>query len=244
MTPDDMPADHHVIFVFDMDGCVMDSYRFLMSFMPKVFADFHVNPDEETIAQVREGIIQMLSGKSSKRLLAKLMLHAAKAFGLGPIQRLRFILYLNKLYRDNAVKITFVDGALDTFRTLRDAGHKIAIFTSASRKDFGRLVDGKPEFGTLIDTIVTRDDVERMKPDPEGVLLVKERLGTDLPVIMVGDMHHDVLAGKAAGGLGIGVLTGVCSKDELEQAGADFVLDSIKNIGDMLPEIVATATVA
>jgi len=233
----DVTDEGRLIFVFDMDGCVSDSFRHLMSFLPRVFEDFQVEPDEATMAHVREGIIEMLSGRSSKRLIAKLILHAAKEFGLGPIQRLRFMLYLNRLYKQNAASIGFVDGALDTLRALREAGHKVAIFTSASRRDFGMLVQDKPEFTSMLDTIVTRDDVTRMKPDPEGVLLAKCRLGVDLPVVMVGDMHHDVKAGIAAGGIGIGVLTGVCSGDELREAGAAMVLDSIKDIPSVLPEI-------
>ena len=50
------------------------------------------------------------------------------------------------------------------------------------------------------DVIVTADDVERAKPDPEPVVEAVARLGTDRrATVFIGDSPHDIASGRAAG---------------------------------------------
>jgi pyrophosphatase PpaX len=161
--------------------------------------------------------------------------------GLRAGQRLKFLLYLKRVYKQNIRTVGFVPGALETAKVLKERGYKLAVFTMGSTKAFTTLFHDKQEFVTLLDTWVTRDQVKRMKPDPEGLLLIKQRLciGNGGHIVMVGDMHHDVEAGIAAGAVTIGVKTGVCTEAELKAAGASFVLDSVKNIPSNLAGIEA-----
>ncbi|NMC08346.1 MAG: HAD family hydrolase [Candidatus Lokiarchaeota archaeon] len=229
------------LFVFDVDGCILDSFNYFMSFLPRILQRFKVSPDPALMAQLREEIIGLLSGKSSPALITKLVLHSAKSMGLGPWRRFKFLVYLGKLYKENVRSVGFVPGALETARFLKERGCKLAAFTTGSSKTFTALFHDKQEFITLLDTWVTRDQVTRMKPDPEGLLLIMKRLGKKNPrrVVMVGDMHHDVAAGIAAGTITIGVKTGVCSDAELKAAGASFVLDSVKDIPSHIARIEA-----
>jgi HAD superfamily hydrolase (TIGR01509 family) len=56
------------------------------------------------------------------------------------------------------------------------------------------------------DVIVTGDDVDRGKPDPEMIIKACKSLGLDpSEVIVVGDTRSDVLAGKSAGCLVVGL---------------------------------------
>jgi HAD superfamily hydrolase (TIGR01509 family) len=226
------------LFVFDVDGCILDSFNYFMSFVPEVFKKFNVSPSQEVLSQLRAEIIQLLSGRSSRILILKLILHSAKSMGLGAVQRFKFLLYLKDLYNQNISSVGFVPGALETAKALKERGYKVAVFTTASTKAFTKLFHDKQEFVKLLDTWVTRDQVKHMKPDPEGLLLIKQRLCIDGGgrMVMVGDMHHDVEAGIAAGAITIGVKTGVCSEVELQAAGASLVLDSVK---DILPNLAS-----
>lgn len=50
------------------------------------------------------------------------------------------------------------------------------------------------------DIIITRDHVQRPKPDPEGILLAVHRLGVPAAnLLMVGDYRYDIEAGQRAG---------------------------------------------
>jgi HAD superfamily hydrolase (TIGR01509 family) len=69
--------------------------------------------------------------------------------------------------------------------------------------------------------VITRDQVERAKPDPDLFLAAAERLGVPASEsVVVGDSVWDLLAARRAHALGVGLLSGGYGQDELERAGA------------------------
>jgi HAD superfamily hydrolase (TIGR01509 family) len=69
--------------------------------------------------------------------------------------------------------------------------------------------------------VVTRDEVPFAKPDPDLFLAAAQRLGIAITnSVVVGDSIWDVLAARRAGALGVGLLSGGYSRQELEVAGA------------------------
>jgi HAD superfamily hydrolase (TIGR01509 family) len=69
--------------------------------------------------------------------------------------------------------------------------------------------------------VITRDQVERAKPDPDLFLAAAERLGVSASEsVVVGDSVWDLLAARRAHALGVGLLSGGYGQDELERAGA------------------------
>jgi HAD superfamily hydrolase (TIGR01509 family) len=231
-------AKEPAVFVFDVDGCILDSIAYFTSFVPSVYEKFGITPAPELVARLRSEILQLLSGKSSRILIAKLILHSAKSMGLNAVQRLKFLVYLLRIYKQNILGVGYIPGALETMQGLKAVGYKVALFTTGSMKDFKIKFRDRQDLVQLLDDNVTRDHVKQMKPSPEGLLLIKQHLGIANPrrMVMVGDMHHDIEAGTAAGAITIGVKTGVCSEAELYAAGASLVLDSVK---DILPNLAS-----
>ena len=69
--------------------------------------------------------------------------------------------------------------------------------------------------------VVTRDQVEYAKPDPDLFLTAAKRLNVPIEKsIVVGDSVWDLLAARRAHALGVGLLSGGYGQDELERAGA------------------------
>jgi HAD superfamily hydrolase (TIGR01509 family) len=69
--------------------------------------------------------------------------------------------------------------------------------------------------------VITRDQVEYAKPDPDLFLTAAERLGVPISTsVVVGDSVWDLLAARRARALGVGLLSGGYGQDELERAGA------------------------
>jgi phosphoglycolate phosphatase len=58
-------------------------------------------------------------------------------------------------------------------------------------------------------------------------------LGID-QAVMIGDRHHDVMAARAHGVPTIGVLWGIGGRAELEEAGADAIVESVDELGELL----------
>jgi phosphoglycolate phosphatase-like HAD superfamily hydrolase len=83
--------------------------------------------------------------------------------------------------------------------------------------------------------VVTRDQVEYAKPDPDLFLAAANRLGVDISAsVVVGDSVWDLLAARRARALGVGLLSGGYGTEELEKAGAYRVY---KDPADMLQHL-------
>jgi phosphoglycolate phosphatase-like HAD superfamily hydrolase len=86
--------------------------------------------------------------------------------------------------------------------------------------------------------VVTRDQVEHAKPDPDLFLAAAERLGVNIAdAFVVGDSVWDLLAARRARALGVGVLSGGYGQDELERAGAYRVYQDPSDMLQHLDEL-------
>ena len=81
----------------------------------------------------------------------------------------------------------------------------------------------------------TADDVEQTKPSPDLVRAALDKLGSDHGV-MVGDTPWDVRAAARGGVQTIAVLTGGFAAEELREAGAVNVFESIDQLRERLEE--------
>ena len=82
-----------------------------------------------------------------------------------------------------------------------------------------------------ISYILGADDVKEAKPKPEPVLKTLANMHFDAEeTLVVGDMAVDVLMGANAGAKTCGVTWGNGTRDELAQAGADYIIDNIDEL--------------
>ena len=123
-------------------------------------------------------------------------------------------------------------GALETVDSLHRRGLRLALVTSSS----GPLpfLD-RWDIRRCFSAVVCRDDVRRIKPDPEAIALALERLElAPSETLNVGDTPLDVRAGLAAGVRTVGVLTGAGTEEQLRAAGAEPILRSLAELPDFL----------
>jgi phosphonatase-like hydrolase len=137
-----------------------------------------------------------------------------------------------------------IEGAGDLIDALRAAGVPVVLTTGFAPVTRDRLLDA---LGWQVDAALSPVDAGRGRPAPDLVLTALLRTGASsvASVVVVGDTASDVLSGRAAGaGLVVGVTTGAHTRDQLLAAGADAVLDSVRELRD-LPQfagLVAAAT--
>ena len=110
-------------------------------------------------------------------------------------------------------------GAPELLRRLQELRIPWGIATSGDRSGAENALRS---LGLVDDVImVTKEDVERAKPHPDLFLACREHLGIpSKDCFVVGDAVWDMLAAQRSGMLGIGLLTGGISRDELTVAGA------------------------
>jgi HAD superfamily hydrolase (TIGR01549 family) len=88
--------------------------------------------------------------------------------------------------------------AAEALDALRQLGFATAIWTNNDRVVANFVLD---RFNLLpyLDLVVTRDDVTALKPDPDGLRVVRERWPEAPHIVMVGDAWVDGVAAQAGG---------------------------------------------
>jgi HAD superfamily hydrolase (TIGR01549 family) len=127
---------------------------------------------------------------------------------------------------------TAVAGSVEGLQALAQKGLALGVVTSRSRKDVEAYL-ARYNLNGLFRTVVTRDEIKRLKPHPLPVQQAAKELG--LPpsqCVMVGDTGVDVRAAKAAGALSVGVLSGFGERNDFDAA--DLVLESLAQLVDWL----------
>ncbi|MFO8132368.1 MAG: HAD family hydrolase [Thermoplasmatota archaeon] len=121
------------------------------------------------------------------------------------------------VFDDYVDDITIFSGARGTLQMLD--GYPTALVTNTPRRCVDSILTHF-DIDIFFDAIVTPDDVEHGKPDPEMLLEACFRLGVEpADAVFVGDTDSDVTAGRAAGCTVIGV-----------QVAADLTIDSIAEL--------------
>jgi HAD superfamily hydrolase (TIGR01549 family) len=125
-------------------------------------------------------------------------------------------------------------GARELIADLKRLGHTVVLASSAVEKHVDAFVD-KLAARELADGWTTKDDVEASKPDPDLVRAALDKAGTD-DAVMIGDTPWDIEAARKCGLETITVVTGGYSEQELREAGAAAVFESLEELRRRLDE--------
>ena len=211
--------------VFDLDGTLVEtddstierlagSFRFLRRVLPNV------------------DLIHL-----ARRLLVISNFLANQFVSMVETLRLNWVLYRmnDRLRRLRGVRppsgFVAVPGSTEMIRWLARR-YSLGIVTSRPREEAFAFLN---QYGLapLFRSVVTRDDVRRLKPDPMSMHLVARQLdASPEQCVMIGDTGMDVRAAKAAGMLAIGVLSGFGEEKDL--CDADLVISSTAQLGAWL----------
>ena len=220
-----MRVDPH--FLFDLDGTLVDSvYQHVLAWKRALDAE----GIELSVWRIHRKI-----GMSGGLFTHQLLRETGLAIDTALVERLRERHVLG--YLDAAHEVRALPGARELLSTLSVAGIPWAIATS------GRMQTAAANLAVLgVDPqrtpVVTRDQVQYAKPDPDLFLAASERLG--LPIeraIVVGDSIWDMLAATRCHALGVGVLSGGYGADELREGGAIRVYEDPADLLAHLDEI-------
>ncbi len=137
---------------------------------------------------------------------------------------------LDAFEEESAKEASVFPGTRETLEYLRQRSARLAVLTNSGRQAAFAVLR-KSGILDCFEFVLTRDDVESMKPSPEGVLLAVSHFG--LPreeTYYVGDGVYDILAAKEAGLKVVSVATGIYDSDRLKKEGADFVIGSLSDL--------------
>jgi HAD superfamily hydrolase (TIGR01509 family) len=213
-------------FLFDLDGTLIDSvYQHVLAWHEAL---------EEVGLSLAVWRIHRRIGMSGGLLVQALGREIGRRLTLEQAQELQRL--HATAYERYQAGIQPLPGARELLQQLSRANVLYAIATSGrpegARSALERL-GVRPEI-----PVITRQEVQRAKPDPDLFLAAAQRL--NLPItraMVVGDSVWDLLAARRAGCLGIGLLSGGYGKEELEQVGAYRVYQDPADLLSHLDEV-------
>ena len=146
----------------------------------------------------------------------------------------RFIVLLAAAY--NTQKILPQDNALELFHALKQKNILVVLNTGYNNETAELLIKKLGwKKGVDYDSLVTANDVNRNRPNPDMILLAMKRFNITnaAEVVKVGDSIIDIEEGKNAGcSLNIGITTGAHTLEQLQTAKPNAV---INNLMELLP---------
>ncbi|MEM2897220.1 MAG: HAD family hydrolase, partial [Candidatus Bathyarchaeia archaeon] len=176
-----------------------------------------------------DGVLNM-SMKVSK-ILKKDVLHKIKN---------KFQKILEK-YELKGAKVTKpLPGVVEAIKKLKSMNLKLAIFTANGKKPV-EIVLKKFDLRKYFEVCVARDDVfdlEFIKPNTQHLKIVLNFLNIKpYEVIVIGDGRGDITCARSVGAIAVGVLTGISKFDDLKNAGADYIIPSLKALPKIISEL-------
>jgi HAD superfamily hydrolase (TIGR01509 family) len=140
------------------------------------------------------------------------------------------------LYLAMIEEVEPLEGARDLIRRLKDAGKTVVMASSAKDDEVDHYLD-LLDARELADDWTTSADVEATKPEPDLVKAALDKAGADAgDAVMLGDTPWDCEAAKRAGVETVALMTGGFSEQELTDAGAVNVFESLPELLERIEE--------
>lgn len=118
----------------------------------------------------------------------------------------------------------------ETLKALKEQGYTLTIASSRSHNSLVELTQNMG-IAAYISYLIGADDVEQAKPHPEPVINTLQAMHFEAnEALVVGDMAVDIQMGASAGAKTCGVTWGNGTKKELEEASADYIINSMDEL--------------
>ena len=207
------------LIILDFDGTLGDTRANIVQTMRNTLAQLgYAIPEEATIAAtigvpLEKGFEQMLPGISPDDVAL-----CAKTY--------------REIFEKNRKQMVpdLFPHVKETLEALKESGF---VLTVASSRSYGSLKQFLQDMGIApyISYVLGANSVTHAKPHPEPVLKTMADLGfAPEETLVVGDMPVDVLMGKGAGAKTCAVTYGNASREELDAAGADILIDDFSQM--------------
>ncbi len=220
--PAPAPPSRFDAVLLDLDGTLVDSLADLRTALNATLA-------REGLPPVGTAAMRAMVGDGAVALLRR----ALRASGGDPERAPDLLPAFLAVYEPLAAAGTALfPNAAAAVRDLRAAGYALAIVTNKPARATGLILDAVG-LAPLIDTVVGGDTLPERKPDPAPLREALRRLRVEPGrAVMVGDMHHDIAAARAAGTAAILARYGYGRPDDARTA--DAVLDDIGGLRAMI----------
>lgn len=257
------PSEKPFGIIFDMDGVMTDSHELIIEAPIKAASAMGISLSEAEKHQCREimrpDVSDNLTGKTpwflrvfailrrEKNILPFMVMlyKVAKKIGLPFGKRIEFMKTSGKIYVEEIAIANFFPGIKDALRNLRQAYSNVVHLGILSSGPSDHILDRFTNNPGILDFFASRDDiigsdmVKKPKPSPEGILHLASRWNVPLDrVVMVGDQWFDIEAGKGAGCVTVGVLSGFLDRARMEALQPDLIFAGVPEMVEKIEDVL------
>ncbi len=211
------------LIIFDFDGTIMDTRETIVFAKQETMRQMGLHVADEETCAATIGLSSKLGFQHTYPELSDEVLDLCV-----------------KNYRKNfeeAIEKTppkLFAGMAETLKSLNEKGIVCTIATSRNGKSLREFLD-RADIAKYFAYLVAAEDTVLLKPNAEPVTKTLHDLSyTTEQTLVVGDMSFDVLMGKNAGVYTCGVTYGNSDRESLSEAGADFIIDGIDELMQVL----------
>ncbi len=161
-----------------------------------------------------------------------------KYYGFSEADAKQAVVYYREFFRKTGIYENRVyDGVEEMLKSLKNSG-KTLILATSKPEEFAEIVLNHFNLRQYFDCVVgaTFDGTLNYKSDVIRVALDRGQVSNINDAVMVGDRHHDIEGAKQNNLKSVGVLYGFGDREELENAKADFIAKTPKDLLKILTE--------
>ncbi len=207
--------------LFDFDGTVMDTNGVIINSWQHTFRTL------EGKERTEDEIINTF-GEPLAITMEKLLPNVPVDEGVK--------IYRSYHYENFSDLITVFPGVIELLKKLKKEGYKTAVVTSRMMYTTKQGLD-KYDLNDYFDAIVTCEDTNKHKPDPEPINIALEKLNAKpQEAIMLGDSMFDILCAKNAGvkSVLVGWALAVNEEDKNGPDAPDYIIEKAEELLDLI----------
>jgi phosphoglycolate phosphatase len=216
-TPCIIPFMLYRCLFFDLDGTLVDSRADLANSINLMLTDLRLEPlhYDRVVSFVGEGV----------PMLVQRALEASLERDTNGSEVETGIKLFGEHYRRHLLDETVVyPGVIETLESLKTL--PMAVITNKSVEFTNAILSGL-NLSRYFDVVLGGDSLPERKPSGVPLLEAARRCGVaPEECLMIGDSRVDIAAGKAAGIVTCGFTGGFRGRSELQEAGADYLIDA------------------
>lgn len=202
--------------IFDLDGTLSDSIHSMKYCVDTVMEHYGMGPF--SVEQYKYFV-----GDGAANLIKRALI-------AGGDEELKYFeeafARYKEIFKENCMyQVKPYEGIRELLAALKERGAAIAVLSNKPHAETVNVIEtlfGKDFF----DVILGQTDKVAIKPSPEGVFLILEKLGIRAEeALYLGDTSTDMKTGKSAGAFTIGALWGFRDYKELSDNHADAIIE-------------------
>jgi len=210
------------LVIFDLDGTLVDAYKAVSSSLNYALGYFG-------FPLLEDQVIKRSVGWGEKALIEKFV----------PKSEVEKVLSVYRQHHRNALKTgtSFLPGARDLILDLKKDNYKLSIASNRPGR-FTHIILKQLAITRQFESIFCGDMVNNPKPSADMLIRTLENLSLKPnEAVYVGDMSLDVETGHNANVRTVAVVTGSCTREELERMKPYAIIEKISDMTKVLLEM-------